>query len=216
MFPYLPCIQRVHNTNHIQFSYFGEFVIRGQLGCYNDVHLVADSPAMDSIKDGDLSDWSCSVHEAFSSYPTTGLNSFQALAIAENVLGDGSRTFADNTTGLPYIISRGATPTHCGDNNFDKEFGEQCDDGNKEDGDGCNRSCQCEAGYKEDGKGKCFLENACPAPPDWWLSSVSAAAASATANLTTLTTTTTSDISTSTLSPSELPAELPADTPYGY
>jgi cysteine-rich repeat protein len=36
------------------------------------------------------------------------------------------------------------TPARCGDNILDVEFGEQCDDGNNIDGDGCSRSCQTE------------------------------------------------------------------------
>jgi cysteine-rich repeat protein len=32
----------------------------------------------------------------------------------------------------------------CGDNTLDVEFGEQCDDGNRIGGDGCDRSCQTE------------------------------------------------------------------------
>lgn len=113
---------------------------------------------MDSLDDESLSDWSCSVHEAFSSYPSVGTNGFQALAIAEDILGVGSQTFGDGTVGLPYIISRGATPAKCGDGVWDEEFGEECDDGNILNGDGCSLSCKCESGLPK-GDGTCYPKN---------------------------------------------------------
>ena len=36
------------------------------------------------------------------------------------------------------------TRAECGDGTLDAEFGEQCDDGNLVDGDGCDASCQTE------------------------------------------------------------------------
>ena len=113
---------------------------------------------MDSLDDASLSDWSCSVHEAFSSYPSVGTNGFQALAIAQDILGVGSQTFGDGTIGLPYIISRGATPAKCGDGVWDEKFGEECDDGNTVNGDGCSLSCKCESGLPK-GDGTCYPSN---------------------------------------------------------
>lgn len=142
------------NTKCAQLSYFGDFTVRGNLDCYNKVHLVASSDAMASLDDASLSDWSCSVHEAFASYPSVGTNGFQALAIAQDILGVGSQTFGDKSVGLPYIISRGATPAKCGDGVWDKDLGEECDDGNTKNGDGCSLSCKCESG-KPNGDGTC-------------------------------------------------------------
>ncbi|KAH0544766.1 hypothetical protein FGG08_001133 [Glutinoglossum americanum] len=139
-------------------SYFGEFGMRGNLDCYDNSHIVASSPALGTLTDDALSNWSCSVHEAFSKYPSTGINGFQALAIAKDIIGDGSQTFGDGTIGLPYIISRGATPAGCGDGKFDASLGEECDDGNTANGDGCSASCKCESG-KPKGDGTCL-----PAP----------------------------------------------------
>ncbi|KAF2727637.1 hypothetical protein EJ04DRAFT_478718 [Polyplosphaeria fusca] len=139
-------------------SYFGDFTVRGNLDCYNKVHLVAHSDAMDSLDDEALSGWSCSVHEAFASYPSVGTNGFQALAIAQDIFGVGSQTFGDGTVGLPYIISRGATPAKCGDGVWDEEFGEECDDGNTLNGDGCSLSCKCESGLPK-GDGTCSPGN---------------------------------------------------------
>lgn len=136
-------------------SYFGDFGVRGNLDCYNNVHIVASSPALGSLDDAALSGWSCSVHEAFSRYPSVGINGFQALAIAKDIVGDGSQTFADGTIGLPYIISRGATPAGCGDGKWDGTFGEECDDGNTINGDGCSASCKCESGRPK-GDGTCL------------------------------------------------------------
>lgn len=142
--------------------------MRGQLNCYNDVHIVASSSALGNLNDGALSNWGCSIHEVFTTYPP----SFQALAIANNVGGIGNTTFGDGTSGVPYIISRGATPAGCGDGTWDPILGEECDDGNTMDGDGCDKSCRCETGYQSDGNGRYLLIptassifEACPAPP---------------------------------------------------
>jgi uncharacterized repeat protein (TIGR01451 family) len=77
----------------------GDFTVTG-VGCYNDAHIVAAHPALDGLTDANLSDWSCSVHEAFDSWPSD----FQVLAIAEGV---GTYVASDGTTGTPYILARG-------------------------------------------------------------------------------------------------------------
>src|SRR5206468_3056583 len=64
-------------------------------------------PAVSSSTDATLSNWSCSVHEAFDGYPT----SFLALAIARDPAGGppfpGSMSFPDGSHGVPYIVARG-------------------------------------------------------------------------------------------------------------
>ncbi|RDW59063.1 hypothetical protein BP5796_11987 [Coleophoma crateriformis] len=145
----------IDNDTVLYLSYFGDFGVHGNLGCYDTAHIVASSPALGTLSDPDLSNWGCSVHEAFTRYPTVGINAFQALAIAQDVAGDGSRTFGDGTAGVPYIISRGATPSGCGDGRFDPTLGEECDDGNLLNGDGCSLSCKCESG-RSDGNGNCL------------------------------------------------------------
>ncbi|KAF1987513.1 hypothetical protein K402DRAFT_453591 [Aulographum hederae CBS 113979] len=139
-------------------SNFGRFVVRGQLGCYNDAHIVASHPTLANLTDVALSGWSCSVHEAFSAFPSTGVGAFQTLAIARNILGIGSMEFGDSSVGLPYIISRGATPAGCGDAIWQPSLGEECDDGNILNGDGCSAGCKCESGLPT-GNGTCL-----PAP----------------------------------------------------
>jgi hypothetical protein len=81
----------------------GGFTVRG-VGCYNDAHIVASSPALTGITDATLSNWSCSVHEAFDMWPVT---SFDVLAIARGI----GTTFvaSDGSVGTPYIIARGVT-----------------------------------------------------------------------------------------------------------
>jgi len=126
-------------------SEFGTFTCRGRLACYNHAHLVANSSALTTVDDAKLSNWSCSVHEVFSRYPTSGKNGFEPLAIAQGATGDGERTFADNSTGIPYIISRGATPLGCGNGVIDHKFGEECDSASQNGMSGslCSKSCKC-------------------------------------------------------------------------
>lgn len=152
------CLSTYYNfddtTTVPSLSYFGDFTVRGNLDCYNDAHIVASSPVIDSLTDDDLSNWECSVHEAFNSYPSTGLKGFEALAIADGVTGPGTQNFANGHYGVPYILSRGATPAGCGDGKWDKSLGEECDDGNTKDNDGCSKSCKCESGSPR-GDGTC-------------------------------------------------------------
>ena len=71
------------------------------VGCYNDAHIVATHPALSSVTDASLSNWSCSVHEAFDAWPIT----FQVLAIAQGI--GTSYTASDGSVGTPYILARG-------------------------------------------------------------------------------------------------------------
>ncbi|KAG9233603.1 putative Pappalysin-2 [Amylocarpus encephaloides] len=139
-------------------SYFGTFEVRGDLSCYDKVHIVASHPAIDTLTDTYLSNWGCSVHEAFSAYPSVGLNGFQAIAIADGVVFPGTQNYGDGHSGLPYIITRGATPAGCGDGKWDASIGEECDDGNTVPGDGCSLSCKCESGLPK-GDGTCYPSN---------------------------------------------------------
>jgi cysteine-rich repeat protein len=120
---------------------FGVFMVEGDLGCYNDSHIVAVHPALAGSTDASLSNWSCSVHEVFRSFPSA---SFLPLAIAENIPGVGNLTFADGTNGVPYILASGGgiTPVGCG--NGILEPPEECDDGNTVSGDGCSSFCLLE------------------------------------------------------------------------
>lgn len=134
-------------------SEFGTFEVRGQLSCYNDAHLVANSTALLGIKDEDLSDWSCSVHEVFSNYPKAGMRGFEPLVIAQGATGAGNLTFADNSTGVPYILTKFATPIGCGNGIWESRLGEECDygDSNGHDNSTCTLSCRCIYGALRNG-----------------------------------------------------------------
>jgi hypothetical protein len=78
----------------------GGFTVTG-VGCYNDAHLVATHPAIAGLTDTQLSNWSCSVHEAFDNWPSD----FAVLAIAKGI--GTVFTATDGTVGTPYILARG-------------------------------------------------------------------------------------------------------------
>ncbi|KAK3985620.1 hypothetical protein QBC44DRAFT_249956 [Cladorrhinum sp. PSN332] len=126
-------------------SEIGDFKIRGNLTCLNRAHIVATDESMTSLDDKMASNWNCSVHEVFTEYPTTGSGAFEPLAIALNTTGMGNRGFADGTSGIPYIIARGATPLGCGNNITDAEYNEECDWGkaNGKPDSLCSSSCKC-------------------------------------------------------------------------
>ena len=78
----------------------GTFTATG-VGCYNDAHITATHPALTGLTDATLSNWSCSVHEGFDTWPT----SFEVLAIAKDI--GSAYTAPDGTVGTPYILARG-------------------------------------------------------------------------------------------------------------
>jgi hypothetical protein len=90
---------------------FGTFMIHGQLGCYNNAHIVATAPGLTGpsvglppvplLLDANLSGWGCSMHEGFDSWPAN----FYVFAIGQNLTNVYSAT--DGTHGLPYIIVTG-------------------------------------------------------------------------------------------------------------
>ncbi|KAB5526317.1 hypothetical protein GE09DRAFT_1151025 [Coniochaeta sp. 2T2.1] len=139
-------------------SEFGTFYVRGRLACYNDAHMVADAPELKSLTDDSIGNWSCSVHEVFTEFPKNGMepgtDGFEAFAIARNATGDGEESYADGSSGIPYIIARGATPVGCGDGKIEKSFGEECDNGkdsNGAPGNPCSTSCKCLFGVRSPG-----------------------------------------------------------------
>lgn len=145
----LSCYYNNADTTTVDsLSYFGVITVRGQLACYNDAHLVANSSALGKLDDAALSNWSCSVHEVFTNYPTTGLYGFEPLAIAEGATGSGRKDFADGSSGIPYIIVKGATPAGCGNGIWEPSLEEECDDGplNGSPGSDCSSSCKCLTG----------------------------------------------------------------------
>src|SRR5205085_12558488 len=75
----------------------GPFTVTG-VGCFNDAHIVATSDALTGLTDATLSNWSCSVHEAFDSWPTLA---FDVLAIAKGT-PTVVYTAPDGTAGTPY------------------------------------------------------------------------------------------------------------------
>jgi len=97
--------QTTNNTPVPILSPFGSFSVRG-VGCYNNAHIVATHPAFTNpppaLIDANLSDWSCSVHEAFDNWPR---DTFLVLAIAKDI--GSSYTAPDGTVGTPYILARG-------------------------------------------------------------------------------------------------------------
>jgi hypothetical protein len=82
---------------------FGAFTVRGQgAGCPQAAHIVSTHPAMAGLTDAALSNWGCSTHEAFDSFP----GSFEVLAINRDL--PTGYTAPDGTRGGPYILSQSA------------------------------------------------------------------------------------------------------------
>jgi hypothetical protein len=86
---------------------FGAFTVQGQdtidSSCPNTSHIVGSSPALLGLSDADLSNWSCSTHEVFNSFPLT----FDVLAVQED--DKTGYVATDGTAGGPYILARGVT-----------------------------------------------------------------------------------------------------------
>ncbi|EPS39833.1 hypothetical protein H072_6258 [Dactylellina haptotyla CBS 200.50] len=74
--------------------------------CWDEIHIVSKHKLMTRIGDENLSNWSCSVHEVFYEYPQANPDFFLPIAIVEGVTVRDTPTFADGTSGTPYIIGR--------------------------------------------------------------------------------------------------------------
>jgi len=83
---------------------YGTFMVEGNLGCFNNAHIVAIHPALSGSNDATLSNWSCSVHEVFRSFPAGG---WIPLVIARGITGVGAMTFGDGSSGVPYVLASG-------------------------------------------------------------------------------------------------------------
>src|SRR5438445_1841694 len=80
----------------------GNFTVQGQGGCPNSMHIVdVASPIVRGLSDADLSNWSCSAHGGFDSWP----GAFEVVAIAQDI--SSSYIAPDGTTGTPYILASG-------------------------------------------------------------------------------------------------------------
>ena len=87
-----------------QLSPFGTFTLHGQnvfSSCPANSHIVASHPAFVGLADSDISNWSCSAHEAFENIPAD----FAVLAINTDI--GGTFVAPDGTVGGPYILARG-------------------------------------------------------------------------------------------------------------
>ncbi len=78
------------------------FTVKG-VDCFSAVHIVATHPALGGMTDASLSNWNCSVHEAFDHWPAD----FEVLVIAVGT--GGEFTASDGTVGTPYVLARGVT-----------------------------------------------------------------------------------------------------------
>jgi len=82
---------------------------RADVQCFNQAHIVAEHPALTGLTDARLSNWDCSVMEAFDQFSP----GFLVLAVA---LDDPNSLLiaGDPTSGSPFILGRGfdagATP----------------------------------------------------------------------------------------------------------
>jgi len=87
----------------------GNFIVQGQLGgCPQNAFIVVTThPALSGLTNADLSNWSCSIHNVFTTYTAPY---FEVLAMTTDV--GSSFTFTDGTgthTGSPYILARGVS-----------------------------------------------------------------------------------------------------------
>jgi YD repeat-containing protein len=84
-------------------SQFGNFVVRDVVNCPNNAHIVAHNPVLDSLSDAYLSNWSCSAHEGFDTWPS----SFTPLTIIEDAETSFSFVAGDGSSGLVYMLASG-------------------------------------------------------------------------------------------------------------
>ncbi|HLM48786.1 MAG TPA: kelch repeat-containing protein [Myxococcaceae bacterium] len=129
---------------------FGRFTVSTLGACHNAVQIVAPHPAVSGLTSLQLSDWKCSAHEGFDSFPAAD---FTPLVIALDPPGQprwsGSLDFANGSTGVPYILARGARSVVCGDGIL--QAPEECDTGTSNGVPGTRCSSLCRLNWCGDG-----------------------------------------------------------------
>jgi uncharacterized repeat protein (TIGR01451 family) len=81
---------------------FGSFSVQ-YMGS-DSIHIVAVHPALNGLTDALLSNWGSSTHLKFVTFPSN----FIPLAIQTNGTNPGLMTFADGTSGTPFLLVRGS------------------------------------------------------------------------------------------------------------
>jgi hypothetical protein len=95
----------------------GAFTVTG-VPCEGRIHKVANHPALATLTDADLSNWECSVHEAFDKFPSN----FTVLAISLDAPLPHTFKAADGTSGDPYILVKGKGVTVIGGTGHTKVY----------------------------------------------------------------------------------------------
>lgn len=148
------------NTYASFLNGFGDFYVvgGGTTGALNDVRIVATHTALSGLTNALLSNWHNSAHESFGTMAASWPSDFEVLAVAAG--SGGNFTAPDGTVGYPYILARGVIPDRCGDGQLVAP--EECDDGNNNDGDGCDRACNVEdACTDSDSDAVCDVDDLC-------------------------------------------------------
>ena len=107
----MPLLDGLSTHGAGQFTAVGEGYYNA---CSTNVNIVAQTGPTNGLTDADLSDWGCSVHEAFDKYPSD----YTPLALAPSVDASGNPQFpstycADDVEtgaqacGSPYIMVSG-------------------------------------------------------------------------------------------------------------
>ena len=77
----------------------GAFTVNGA-ACFDDVHIAAGHPVLDNLTDETLSDWGCTVHQGFDSFPAD----WHVLAVAREL--NLVYTAPSGIQGAPFILAR--------------------------------------------------------------------------------------------------------------
>lgn len=119
-----------------------EFRVVRTNACPHQVQVAASMGLDDQgnefgFTDEELSNWSCSAHNYFHTWP----DNFEPMAL---VINDEDSALETKTMlpGKPFVLARGAYRSGCGNGII--EPGEACDDNNRIDGDDCDRACHVE------------------------------------------------------------------------
>jgi hypothetical protein len=91
------------NTPVAALAGLGTFTVEGQGACPENAHIVdTTNPVVAGLTDAVLSNWSCSAHGGFDTWPT---NRFSPVVITPDIAS--SFTAPDGTRGAPYILVGG-------------------------------------------------------------------------------------------------------------
>ena len=86
-------------------SSFGPFTVEPQFDCPETSHVIEGHPSVSGVTDADVSNWGCSAHMSFLTWPASFVPTVISLDVPSSFVA------SDGTPGAPYVLARVSSPS---------------------------------------------------------------------------------------------------------